>query len=206
MVYRLFPNINQNYPIAGRLKFFEQNWKKLTGDPEILNIIRGWEIPLLNRPTQGKFRQYQSNRLQKELISEEVQDMLRKGAIRKTLPCKDQILSNIFLREKKEGTYRPIVNLKQVNGSIAYQKFKMESLKDIKNLLLKGDFMVKIDLKDAYFVVPLSETSGKFVRFLWEGEIYEFLCLMFGLGPAPRIFTKLMKVPIGLLRIWTTCY
>ena len=30
--------------------------------------------------------------------------------------------------------------------------------------------------------------------------MYEFLCLMFGLGPAPRIFTKLMKVPISMLR------
>ena len=30
--------------------------------------------------------------------------------------------------------------------------------------------------------------------------MYEFLCLAFGLGPAPRIFTKLMKVPVSLLR------
>ena len=31
-------------------------------------------------------------------------------------------------------------------------------------------------------------------------EAYEFLCLCFGLGPAPRIFTKLLKVPMSLLR------
>ena len=27
-----------------------------------------------------------------------------------------------------------------------------------------------------------------FVRFAWSGNLYEFLCLCFGLGPAPRIF------------------
>ena len=63
-----------------------------------------------------------------------------------------------------------------------------------------GDFIVKIDLKDAYFSVPLSNRSKKYVRFQWEGSLYEFQCLMFGLGPAPRIFTKLLKIPISLLR------
>jgi len=60
--------------------------------------------------------------------------------------------------------------------------------------------MIKIDLKDAYFSIPLFQESKKFVRFAWEGNIYEFQCLMFGLGPAPRIFSKLLKVPMSVLR------
>ena len=136
----------------------------------------------------------------KSLISAEVQDMLRKGAVRKVPPCQGQVLSNIFLREKKEGTFRPIIDLKQVNCSIAYQKFKMESLKEIRSLLQKGDYMIKIDLKDAYYSIPLDKKSGKFVRIESEEGILEFVCLMFGLGPGPRIFTKLMKIPVGLLR------
>ena len=60
--------------------------------------------------------------------------------------------------------------------------------------------MCKLDLKDAYFCVPLKKESRKYVRFQWEGTLYEFLCLCFGLGPAPLIFTKILKVPISLLR------
>ena len=53
----------------------------------------------------------------------------------------------------------------------------------------------------AYFSVPLCMSSRKFVRFTWSGNLFEFLCLCFGLGPAPtRIFSKLLKVPIALLR------
>ena len=37
------------------------------------------------------------------------------------------------------------------------------------------------------------------------GNLYEFLCLCFGLGPAPRIFPKLLKVPIALLRRLNIC-
>ena len=65
--------------------------------------------------------------------------------------------------------------------------------------------MCKMDLKDAYFSVPLNTRSRKLVRFQWKGTLYEFLCLAFGLGPAPRVFTKLMKVPISILRKLGVC-
>ena len=64
----------------------------------------------------------------------------------------------------------------------------------------KRGFVCKTDLKDAYFSVPLHKDSRKLVRFLWAGYLYEFRCLCFGLGPARRIFTKLLKVPISVLR------
>ena len=126
--------------------------------------------------------------------------MLEKGAIIPVAQVKGQFISNLFLREKKDGGHRPIINLKKLNAFIPYLKFKMESIKNIKDLLSKGDYMVKIDLKDAYFSIPLNHESRKFVRFKWEGNLYEFVCLTFGIGPAPRIFSRLLKVPISLIR------
>ena len=76
----------------------------------------------------------------------------------------------------------------------------MEGLHLLKDLLKENDYMCKIDLKDVYFCVPLHTSQRKYIRFQWEGQLYEFLCLCFGLGPAPRIFTKLMKIPISVLR------
>ena len=40
-----------------------------------------------------------------------------------------------------------------------------------------GDFMCKINLKDAYFLVPLSQNSQKYDRFQWKGLLYKFLCI-----------------------------
>ena len=76
--------------------------------------------------------------------------MLKKGVIQKVSPSKHQFLSNIFTREKKDGSLRTIINLKKLNQNMEYLHFKMEGLKDLKNILKKGDLMVKIDLKDAY--------------------------------------------------------
>ena len=47
--------------------------------------------------------------------------------------------------------------------------------------------------------VPLSKQSREYVRFEWEGSLYEFLCLCIQLGPAPRLFIKVIKVPVSIL-------
>ena len=110
-------------------------------------------------------------------------------------------ISQFFVScEKEGGGNRPVVNLKDLNRNIPYRHFKMEGLFLLKEMLLPGDKMCKIDLKDAYFAIPLSVKSRKYVRFQWKGLLYEFCCLCFGLSPAPLVFTKLLKVPISLLR------
>ena len=70
----------------------------------------------------------------------------------------------------------------------------------LRDLLRKGDIMVKIDLKDAYFTVPVWRNHQKFLRFVRKETMYEFVCLPFGLASAPRVFTKLMKPVVALLR------
>ena len=76
----------------------------------------------------------------------------------------------------------------------------MEGLHCLKYVLQKGDYMCKTDLKNAYFSVPLPKDSRKLAQFLSAWNLYEFLYLCFGLGLAPRKFTKLLKVPILVLR------
>ena len=60
--------------------------------------------------------------------------------------------------------------------------------------------MLKIDLKEAYSVVPIKEIHRKFLRFQWDQTLYEYSALPFGLAEGPRVFTKIMKPVIGILR------
>ena len=140
------------------------------------------------------------NAVQNDLVNKEIENMLKKGAIQIVPHIPGEFLSNLFLVGKKDEGHRPIINLKHLNSFIPYQHFKMEGLHMLKDLLQEGDYMCKLDLKDAYFTVPMNRESKKFLRFQWQAILYEFQCLCFGLGPAPLIFTKLMKVPIALLR------
>ena len=40
--------------IGGRVRFFQQNWARITQDPNILDCIKGLKLPLLEVPSQGK--------------------------------------------------------------------------------------------------------------------------------------------------------
>ena len=100
--------------------------------------------------------------------------------------------------------HRPIINLKHLNNFVLYKHFKMnkiEGLNSLKNPLQKGNYMCKLDQKDACFSVRLHIDSRKLVRVLWGRNLYRFSCSCFGFGPAPRIFTEVMKVPLAILRL-----
>ena len=99
-------------------------------------------------------------------------------------------LSSIFLVPKKDGEQRPIINLKRLNNLIPHHHFKMEGIHMLKDLLRQGDCMAKIDLKDTYFAVPVSNQDKKFLRFRWEQNIYHYKCLPFGLSYASWVFTN----------------
>lgn len=65
-------------------------------------------------------------------------------------------------------------------------------------MLQKGDYICKRERKDAYFFFYKKEPR-KYVRFQWKETLYEYMSFL-GLGPAPLILTKILKVPIFLLR------
>ena len=128
--------------------------------------------------------------------------MLKKGAVRrvKQNSSKQRFSSTLSQVEKADGENRPMINLKDIHSFIPNIHFKIEDLRSLKFLLQENCLLCKVNLEDAYFPIPLHESSKKFARFLWPGILYELLCLQFDLVPTPRIFTKLLKVPMTLSR------
>ena len=76
----------------------------------------------------------------------------------------------------------------------------MEGIHTVKDLLRHGDWLVKVDLKDAYFAIPIDPTHRMYLRCQVLGKIYQFMCLPFGLSSAPWVFTKTLKPVLVLLR------
>ena len=48
--------------------------------------------------------------------------------------------------------------------------------------------------------VPPHQDSQENSSFQWQEKLCQFHCLRFGLSSVPRVFTKLAKVPISILR------
>ena len=75
----------------------------------------------------------------------------------------------------------------------------MESINNVINLVKSNVCMTSIDLKDAFFSVPIHNDHQKYLKFIF-GNLFQFTSMPNGYGPAMRIFTKISKVPFGHLR------
>ena len=59
--------------------------------------------------------------------------------------------------------------------------------------LQKGELITSLDFSDAYFHIPISPRSRKYLRFHFNGQTYQFTVLPFGLSTVPLEFTKVVK-------------
>ena len=60
--------------------------------------------------------------------------------------------------------------------------------------------MASIDLRDAYYSVPIADIHQKYLKFIWKHNLCQFAALPNGLCSGPRLFTKLLKPPFAFLR------
>ena len=71
----------ENLPAAGRLRFFLENWKKLTLDTFILKVVQGCQIPLLSEPTPlSSPSEVQTKQEEQILADQKIEKMLEKQA------------------------------------------------------------------------------------------------------------------------------
>ena len=75
----------------------------------------------------------------------------------------------------------------------------METNRSVIAAVQPNDWMISIDLKDAYFHIAIHPECHRYFRFVANGKVYEYTALPFGLSTAPRIFTSIVNVPVGAL-------
>ena len=83
-----------------------------------------------------------------------------------------------------------MIDLSHLNDFVQLTPFKMETVASVLLSVREGDFLASLDLKDAYFQIPIHGSSRKLLRFMSEGKVYQFKALCFGLSTAPQVFTR----------------
>ena len=120
--------------------------------------------------------------------------MLAKGALEIARDPGPGFYSRLFLVEKASGGWRPMISLSHLNEFVHLTRFKMETVASVLLSVREGDFLASLDLKDAYFQIPIHPSSRKLLRFTSEGTVYQFRALCFGLSTAPQVFTRVFAV------------
>ena len=105
-----------------------------------------------------------------KLISAEVGELLNKQAISRTV-SDDGFISNIFLVPKRK---------RQMEADPQPQSSKClhrtPALQNGRYLLCKGppeQGGAILDLKDAYLSIPITQSHRKYLKFAWQGTVYQ---------------------------------
>ena len=114
---------------AGRPKFFLPEWRELTSGSQILKTVEGFNVEFVDYPPTQVLppKEIPFNPEETCIVDSELEKLSKKGVIVKSQHCQE-LISAIFLRKKKTGGYRVILNLKNLNQYISNHHFKMESL------------------------------------------------------------------------------
>ena len=97
-----------------RLKQFVSVWQTITFDYStcILSSIKGVKIEFVDYPKQTMIpREYNFDATEFVIIDKQIEKFLQTGVIETT---------KIFIRPKKDGSYRLILNLKNLNQFVQY--------------------------------------------------------------------------------------
>ena len=162
--------IDNQHPFSvGILKHCVHAWAEITSDRFILDgvahchiefdVLPGFEI----NKTKPYFTFNKSEQL---IVDAEIAKFLQKGIIRLSASEPGEVISPIFITPKKDGSIRVIFNLKGLNEFVSYRHFEMDTLETTIKLVRPGCFMTSIDLKYAYYSIPVAPECQKYLKFV----------------------------------------
>ena len=122
------------------------------------------------------------NAIERAIVQAENDELITKSVMVPSSPGKGDFVSTIFLRPKNDDSHRIILNLKQFNEFVEYHQFKMDTLETGISMMKAGCYIASVDLKDAYYTVPIDFSHQKYVKFCFEGEYFRYTCLPNGLA------------------------
>lgn len=102
-------------------------------------------------------------------------------------------ISGMSAVAKGKDDFRLVVNMRAPNRAIKREYFRLPVMDEMKIKLHGAKYFTKLDLKNAYYHLELSETSRDLTTFLAENGMFRFTRLMFGVNCAPEIFQREMS-------------
>ena len=121
-------------------------------------LKEGYRIPFSTTPPLSRdpifLDSYSPGSIKGQALAGEVSALLSKGAVEPAPPTPG-FYSRVFVVLKASGTWRPIIDLSVLNKSVIRTKFRMETVQSVLSSVRQGDWMVSLDLKDAYLQIPI---------------------------------------------------
>lgn len=142
-----------------------------------------------------KQRYYPVNPNVQEHIDKELNKMLKLGVIE---PSKSPWSNPILLVKKKDKSYRFCVDFRKLNQVSEKDAYPIPFVSAILDRLRDAQFITSLDVKSAYWQIPVEEGSKQYTAFTIPGRgLFQFNRMPFGLHNAPATWQRLIDRVLG---------
>ena len=195
---------SKEFPIGGRLRHFASFWRKVTLSKKNLQTILGAKPPFTSTPSQAEVPSPYPFSVKDHLeVRKTIAEAVNDRIVVAVEVSQEQFVSPLFLAKNKDGTKRPILNVKRLNEDFLPKlHFKMETLKSVLPLINKNDWFCRWDVRKGFFNIPIHPEFQHYFCFDFEGQRYQYTCLVMGLSIAPLYFSKVMGLLVQMARSW----
>ena len=160
-----------------------------------LPLTPGDNSPVFDIP----FRPYKLSPVEISFVKTELHKLEINGAIRR-VQSKPMCVSPIKCVRKKNGKYRLVTDLRLLNSCIDTPSFQNEGINTVSSTVRHGDYLVKTDLKDGFFHIPVHPLYYTYLGFEFQRQWYVWCVLPFGLSCSPYFFHKCLRPIVTFLR------
>ena len=108
-------------------------------------------------------------------------------------------MSNIVITPKPNEDIRLCLDAREINRAIIYEKYPTTTLNQLAEQLNGSTIFSKIDLRDAYTKITLSEKSRKLTNFITDDGTFRFRRLIYGISDARDAFQQCLQSKVGNL-------
>ena len=130
-----------------------------------------------------------------QVAIEEVERMFNEGIIERS--ASDYSSAPVMIK-KSDGTYRFCVDYRDLNKVTRRDAYPIPNMDTILDKLRRAKYLTKIDLRQAYYQIPLEKASRKYTAFSVLGSgLWQFTRMPFGLMIAPSTFQRLIDSLFG---------
>lgn len=142
-----------------------------------------------------KQRYYPVSPIMQQHINQELDKLLEEDIVEKSHSAWS---SPILLVKKKDQSYRFCVDYRKLNGVTQKDAYPLPYVSATLDKLRDAQYLSSLDIKSAYFQVPLSEASKPLTAFTVPNRgLFQFKRLPMGLANSPATFQRLIDRVLG---------
>ena len=162
---------------------------------EPLGEVRGVAHEIITDSPPIKLRYYPVSPAKQVLIDRELQDLLAQGVVE---PSKSAWSAPILMVPKKDGSYRFCVDYRRLNKVTKKDAYPLPYISAILDRLRDAKYLSSLDIKSAYWQVPMAPESREFTAFTIPGRgLFHFRRMPMGLTNAPATWQRLIDQVLG---------